>query len=106
MWGDLILAAPIAFIIILVVFLLMYLSGNLMAPKHEHTPDELEPYACGEKFPAERLQMSIQLYRFALYFTIFDVAAFILALATNAPLVAFIMYVALILLALIIIPKR
>ncbi len=77
-----------------------------MAPKHEHTPGELEPYACGEHFPAERIQMTIQLYRFALYFTIFDVAAFILAVAAEAPFTAFVMYVALILLALIVIPKR
>jgi len=106
LWENLILAAPIAFIIILVIYLVMYLSGNLMAPKHEHTPGELAPYACGEDFPAEYIQLSIQLYRFALYFVIFDVAAFILAIAANAPLIPFVLYLATLLAALFVVPKR
>jgi len=106
LWENLILAAPIAFIIVLVIYLLMYLTGNKIAPKHEHTPGELAPYACGEDFPAEYIQMGIQLYRFALYFVIFDVAAFILAVAANAPLISFILYLVVLFAALFAIPKR
>jgi NADH:ubiquinone oxidoreductase subunit 3 (subunit A) len=69
----------------------------------------LEPYACGEgtdRFPPEKIQLNVQLYRYALYFTIFDVMAFILLLSFNANIIYVLIYLAVVLSAITILPRR
>ena len=108
MWVELLLSAPITFIIIFVILYLVYYSGRYTAFKHQHTEAELDPYACGEgpdKYPAEYIQMNVQLYRFAMYFTIFDVAAFLLAISVSSPILVLALYIAVITAALILLPK-
>jgi len=60
----------------------MYVIGSVIAPKCEKTADKLAPYACGEDMPGRKFQVDMQ--RFFLYiacFMIFDISAFMLALA-------------------------
>lgn len=66
------------------------------------------PYSCGENFPFD-LRSRINLERFmmyAIYFLIFDIAAFILAISFNLLSIAVIVYSALILASISLIVKR
>ena len=83
---DVIASLPIAFLTALVVSLIFYWIGGKIAPKGKKTADKLSTYACGEEFPAEKLQLNIQrFFIYAVYFMIFDILAFILATSFMSP---------------------
>jgi len=66
----------------LVFSILLYLIGYVLAPRTKETVGKLAPYACGEEYPAEKIQVNIE--RFFLYvtfFTILDISAFMLAIS-------------------------
>lgn len=67
-----------AFAIILVIIVLIYWIGKRIAPSNP-TKEKTTTYACGEDLPAIKTQFHSRLLRFAVYFTIFDIVAFILA---------------------------
>lgn len=88
---------------------ILFTSLKRLGPKPRRSIMSLEPYACGEgidKFPPEKIQLNVQLYKYAIYFTIFDVAIFILLLSFNANIIYFMIYICIILSALIMLPRR
>jgi NADH:ubiquinone oxidoreductase subunit 3 (subunit A) len=68
----------LAFAIVLLIILLLYWIGKRIAPSNP-TKEKTTTYACGEDLPAVKTQFHSQLLRYAVYFTIFDIVAFILA---------------------------
>lgn len=62
----------------LIIVLLLYWIGRRLAPSNP-TKEKTTTYACGEDLPAIKAQFHTQLLRYAVYFTIFDIIAFILA---------------------------
>ena len=87
----------------LIVTLLLYLLGRMMAPKHtRQSEDKLAPYACGEDFPPEKLQVTANFFWYGLAFLIFDVIDFLLALAFGVSPIIPALYLALIILALVV----
>ena len=50
----------------------------------KHNDGKTEPYACGEDLPIEEFKVNLErFFIFAVYFLIFDVLAFILAVSFN-----------------------
>ncbi|MFX1562344.1 MAG: NADH-quinone oxidoreductase subunit A [Promethearchaeota archaeon] len=68
----------LAFAIILLVVLLLYWIGKRLAPSNP-TKEKTTTYACGEDVPAIKAQFHSHLLRYAVYFTIADIVAFIIA---------------------------
>ncbi len=84
--------AIIAFLLILSAALFIYALGRHASPKPTQSENERAEYACGEKAPIQRLKINITLYRYLIYFAIFDSSVLLLAFAallgneTNVPL--------------------
>jgi NADH:ubiquinone oxidoreductase subunit 3 (subunit A) len=68
----------LAFAIVLLVVLLLYWIGKKLAPSAP-TKEKNTTYACGENIPAIKTQFHSHLLRYAVYFTIADIVAFIIA---------------------------
>lgn len=89
----------IAFILILIVSSLIYILGRYASPKTMQTESEQSEYACGEKAPAQKLKINVTLYKFLIYFAIFDSTILLLAFATllhqglNAPLLILYLFI-------------
>lgn len=100
---DILLSPPIAFLIFLGLFFLVYLLGSAMAPKLKKTKGKLAMYACGEDIPASKLQFGYQLFfYFALFFTIMHVAVLVVATVPAGTIVLFsLFYLAMIFLSII-----
>ena len=69
-----------AFLLIFLVVILLYLVGKKIAPSNP-TKEKTTTYACGEDLPGIKAQFHTRLLQYAVYFTIFDIVAFILATA-------------------------
>ncbi len=67
-----------AFGVILLIILLLYWIGKRIAPNNPNKEKETT-YACGEDIPGVKTQFHTHLLRYAVYFTIFDIIAFVLA---------------------------
>ncbi len=67
-----------AFGVILLIVVLLYWVGSRIAPSNP-TKEKITTYACGEELPATKAQFHTHLLRYAVYFTIFDIVAFVLA---------------------------
>ncbi len=84
--------ALIAFLLILAAASLIYILGRRASPKPVQSENERSEYACGEKAPIQRLKINITVYKYLIYFAIFDSAVLLLAFAallrpgTNVPL--------------------
>jgi NADH:ubiquinone oxidoreductase subunit 3 (subunit A) len=77
---------PIVFIISLLVTLLLYWYGGRISPKVKSTVDKLAPYACGEEYPAQKLQVNVErFFIYAVFFLVFDILAFMLATSLGSP---------------------
>lgn len=72
----------IAFLLILAAALFIYTLGSRASPKHAQSESERSEYACGEKAPIQRLKINVSLYRYLIYFAIFDSSVLLLAFAT------------------------
>lgn len=66
--------------LVLIAVLLLYLLGRRLAPRNP-TKDKLKSYACGEDMSGTQQQFYPNAFIFAIYFTIFDILAFVLATA-------------------------
>jgi NADH:ubiquinone oxidoreductase subunit 3 (subunit A) len=73
--------ALIAFVLIFASALFIYVLGRRASPKHEQSESEQSEYACGEKAPIQRLKINVSLYRYLIYFAIFDSSVLLLAFA-------------------------
>jgi NADH:ubiquinone oxidoreductase subunit 3 (subunit A) len=71
----------IAFLLIFAAAVFIYVLGRGAAPKHAQSEAELSEYACGEKAPVQRLKINVSLYRYLIYFAIFDSSVLLLAFA-------------------------
>ena len=91
--------AVIAFLLILSAALLIYVLGRHASPKPTQSENERAEYACGEKAPIQRLKININLYKYLIYFAIFDSSVLLLAFAavlgqgTNVPLLIIYLFV-------------
>jgi NADH:ubiquinone oxidoreductase subunit 3 (subunit A) len=72
----------IAFLLILAAVSSIYLLGRRASPKHAQSENERAEYACGEKAPLQKLKINVSLYKYLIYFTIFDSSVLLLAFAT------------------------
>jgi len=68
----------VAFLLILLFVAVLYLVGKRIAPSNP-TKEKTTTYACGEDLPGIKAQFHTHLIQYAVYFTIFDIVAFILA---------------------------
>ena len=76
-----IIEALIAFVLIFVSVLLIYVIGKRSAPKTTISENEQDVYACGEKVSTQGLKINVSLYKYLIYFVIFDSSVLVLAFA-------------------------
>ncbi len=94
----------LAFAIILLIVLFIYWIGKRLAPNNP-SPEKNTTYACGEDLPGIKTQFHSHLLRYAVYFTIFDIIAFILATSMGVLGIVAVMYILIGLIAIIILKK-
>jgi NADH:ubiquinone oxidoreductase subunit 3 (subunit A) len=80
--------AIIAFVLIFAATLAIYYIGKRAAPKTTISENEQAAYACGEKVHFQGLQINVSLYKYLIYFIIFDSSVLVLAFAAFAILAA------------------
>jgi len=78
------ISAIIAFILIFISAYVIYAIGRHLAPKTKHGVNHEMGYACGEKVVFSSPKINISLYRYLIYFVIFDSAVLLLAFASVA----------------------
>jgi NADH:ubiquinone oxidoreductase subunit 3 (subunit A) len=78
---DLIYAALIAFFLVFVSTLAIYALGKRAAPKTTISENEQAVYACGEKIDFHGVKINVSLYKYLIYFVIFDSSVLVLAFA-------------------------
>jgi len=81
---DILVGAIIAFILIFISTYAIYAIGRHSAPKSKHSENEEMAYACGEKAIFYGPKINVSLYRYIIYFVIFDSAVLLLAFASVA----------------------
>jgi len=77
----LVVESLVAFLIILIVSSLIYLSSRLLTQKTPASEEKSSMYACGEKVFSKRLLVNVSLYKYLIFFVIIDSPALILAFA-------------------------
>lgn len=76
--------AIIAFVLIFIVTVGIYTIGRRSAPKTAISENEQSTYACGEIAIVQRLRINVSLYKYLVYFLVFDSAVLLLAFASVA----------------------
>ena len=71
--------ALIAFLLIFAAAMFIYVLGRRASPKHVQSETERSEYACGERAPIQRLKINVSLYKYLIYFAIFDSSVLLLA---------------------------
>jgi NADH:ubiquinone oxidoreductase subunit 3 (subunit A) len=74
----------IAFALIFFSTFAIYTLGKRAAPKTTISENEQSSYACGEKVTFHGLKVNVSLYKYLIYFVIFDSAVLLLAFASIA----------------------
>jgi NADH:ubiquinone oxidoreductase subunit 3 (subunit A) len=82
MLDDFLISALIAFILILLSTLVIYYLGKRSAPKTVISENEQSAYACGEKVIFRGVKINVSLYKYLIYFVIFDSSVLVLAFAS------------------------
>ena len=77
-----IIEAIIAFALIFVATWAIYTIGKRSAPKTTISENEQASYACGEKASFHGLKVNVSLYKYLIYFVIFDSSVLLLAFAS------------------------
>jgi NADH:ubiquinone oxidoreductase subunit 3 (subunit A) len=77
-------AALIAFILIFIATYVIYALGRRAAPKTDISENEQAAYACGEKVTFQGLKINVSLYKYIIYFVVFDTSVLLLAFASFA----------------------
>ena len=83
---DWIEEAIIAFVLIFICTYVIYVLGKRSAPKTTVSDNEQASYACGERAVFHGLKINVSLYKYLIYFVIFDSAVLVLAFAAFAVL--------------------
>ena len=76
--------ALIAFVLIFASTLVIYALGRRAAPKTTISENEQAAYACGEVFTFRNVKINVSLYKYLIYFIIFDTSVLVLAFASIA----------------------
>lgn len=79
-----IVEAIIAFILIFIATLAIYVMGKRSAPKTTISENEQAAYACGENVHFQGLKINVSLYKYIIYFVVFDTSVLVLAFAAIA----------------------
>lgn len=79
-----ILEAIVAFILVFISTLVIYFIGKHSAPKTTISENEQASYACGEKVSFQGLKINVSLYKYLIFFVIFDTSILVLAFASLA----------------------
>ena len=74
--------ALITFVLIFICTVVIYSLGKRSAPKTVISENEQASYACGEKATFHGLQINVSLYKYLIYFVIFDSAVLVVAFAS------------------------
>jgi NADH:ubiquinone oxidoreductase subunit 3 (subunit A) len=74
--------AFIAFILIFISSLAIYTIGKRSAPKTTISENAQSAYACGEKISFFGLKINVSLYKYLIYFVVFDSSVLVLAFAS------------------------
>jgi len=77
-----ILEAIVAFILVLISTLVIFFIGKSSAPKTVIGENEQASYACGEKVHFHGLKINVSLYKYLIFFVIFDTSILVLAFAS------------------------
>jgi NADH:ubiquinone oxidoreductase subunit 3 (subunit A) len=72
----------IAFVLILTAASVVYLLGRRVAPKPAQTDSQRSAYACGENVTFHGPQINVSLFKYLIYFVIFDSSVLLLAYAS------------------------
>jgi NADH:ubiquinone oxidoreductase subunit 3 (subunit A) len=81
---PLLITAILAFILIFVSAYAIFAIGRHLAPKTKPGVNHEMGYACGEKVVFNSPKINISLYKYLIYFVIFDSAILLLAFASVA----------------------
>jgi len=77
---NILLTPLVGFAAFSLISYLIYRLGDVLAPKLNPQGGKLAQYACGEDFPARKVQVGYQLFFYAaLFFTMMHVAALVIA---------------------------
>lgn len=76
-----IVEALIALVLIFVATLVIYGLGKRSAPKTTIGENEQAAYACGEKVSFPNISINVSLYKYIVYFVVFDTSVLVLAFA-------------------------
>jgi NADH:ubiquinone oxidoreductase subunit 3 (subunit A) len=79
---EFIAEAIIAFALIFVSTYVIYALGKRSAPKTTISENEQSAYACGEKVVFRGVKINVSLYKYLIYFVIFDSSVLVLAFAS------------------------
>ena len=79
---EFITEALIAFLLIFVSTYVIYALGKRSAPKTTISENEQAAYACGEKVVFRGVKINVSLYKYLIYFVIFDSSVLVLAFAS------------------------
>ena len=74
--------ALIAFVLIFVSTLVIYGLGKRSAPKTTISENEQASYGCGEKVSYTGVKINISLFKYLIYFVVFDAAILLIAFAS------------------------
>ncbi len=78
------IAGLIAFVLIFASTMVIYALGKRSAPKTTLSENEQAAYACGEKVIFHGVKINVSLYKYLIYFVIFDSSVLVLAFASFA----------------------
>ncbi|MGE5188122.1 MAG: NADH-quinone oxidoreductase subunit A [Betaproteobacteria bacterium] len=79
-----ILEALVALVLIFIATYAIYAIGRRSAPKTAISENEQAAYACGEKVTFRTIRINVSLYKYIIYFVVFDTTVLVLAFASFA----------------------
>jgi NADH:ubiquinone oxidoreductase subunit 3 (subunit A) len=83
---EFVFSLPFVFLLSILVGVLLYGIGYIVAPKRKRTRrSQRESYSCGEHLLSRKFQIKNErFFIYTVFFMIFDVSAFLLALSSTA----------------------
>ena len=79
-----IIEALVAFVLIFISTYAIYEIGRRSAPKTAISENEQAAYACGEKVTFRTIRINVSLFKYIIYFVVFDTTVLVLAFASFA----------------------
>jgi len=79
-----IIEALVAFVLIFISTYAIYTIGRRSAPKTAISENEQAAYACGEKVTFRTIRINVSLFKYIIYFVVFDTTVLVLAFASFA----------------------